>query len=269
MLHRSRPESLPERQIVRMPFWEPGGHFEIREATGAGGMPTVEVEGYAAVFEYEYQMYGGPPYGWIERILPGAFDETLAEGPDVVFLVNHKDLPLARSKSGTLALEVDDHGLLMRATLALEDPDVAALVPKMRRKDVTEMSFAFRVMEQIWRQHDDWPEDEEWPPARDIAKVNINRGDVSVVTFGASDATEIDFRAALDRFGEVAMEDPERALAEMRSLGWREDLLPSVIEAARRDAGGASTTEEDGTSERDASGGDGMSLAFALSQLDD
>lgn len=259
-----RPELLPERQILRAPL---GTEWEIREATSTAGAPVVELEGYAAVFNYEYEMYGGPPYGWIERILPGAFDETLAEKPDVVFVVNHEGLPLARTRSETLSLTIDDHGLLMGATLDASDPDVSALVPKIRRRDVTEMSFAFRVLEQIWRQHDDWPEDEEYPPARDLVKVNINRGDVSVVTFGASDATEIDFRAAVELFGQVAADDPERALVEMRSAGWDEDLLQSVIEAVRRDAHGDTGVTENVT--RDGDDGGGMPLALALHHLDD
>ncbi len=261
MSRHQRPDT-PERQTVRLSTSLDASRFEVRQTSGAGGSNLVELEGYASVFDHEYEMYGGPPYGWIERIRPGAFTETLADKPDVVFVVNHEGLPLARTRSQTLTLAEDDHGLLMRARLDGDDPDVAALVPKMKRNDVTEMSFAFRVTEQLWRQHPDYEEDSEYPPGRDITKVNINRGDVSVVTFGASDATEIDFRAALASFGQVAAEDPERALVEMRSAGIDPTVLRSVIDAA------ASGADEEQV-RRDAGPEDGMSLALALSQLDD
>lgn len=70
--------------------------FEIRAIDDA----TVAVEGYAAVFNQE-TVIGGR---WREQIAPGAFRDAI-DRDDVVFLINHEGLPLARSRSGTLELD--------------------------------------------------------------------------------------------------------------------------------------------------------------------
>jgi HK97 family phage prohead protease len=156
---------------------------EVREADDG----VVSFAGYATVFNRNYEVYDA--YGMFqERIASAAFDRTLREEPDVVLVINHAGLPLARTKSGTLRLEPDAIGLRVFAELDSEDPDVRALLPKMRRGDVDEMSFAFRVVDDVWT--DDYSE-------REITQVNLHRGDVSVVTFGANPHTMAMVRAAL------------------------------------------------------------------------
>jgi HK97 family phage prohead protease len=159
-------------------------NVEVREDADAG---TVRFAGYATVFEREYEVHDA--FGaYTERIAPTAFGRTLREDPDVVLVVNHEGLPLARTKSGTLRLSTDQVGLRVDAELDPEDPDVRALLPKMRRGDVDEMSFAFRVNDQVWSS--DYTD-------RLITEVNLHRGDVSVVTFGANPHTLAALRAAL------------------------------------------------------------------------
>jgi HK97 family phage prohead protease len=156
---------------------------EVREEDDG----AVSFNGYATVFNRNYEVYDS--YGMFqERIAPSAFDRTLREEPDVVLVINHAGLPLARTKSGTLRLEPDAIGLRVYAELDPEDPDVRALLPKMRRGDVDEMSFAFRVTDDVWSE--DYSE-------REITQVNLHRGDVSVVTFGANPHTMAMVRAAL------------------------------------------------------------------------
>ncbi|CDZ43236.1 Phage prohead protease, HK97 family [Neorhizobium galegae bv. officinalis] len=149
---------------------------EIRAVEG-----TVKVSGYAAVFNQETDIGGY----YREVIEPGAFAEALGRD-DVVFLINHDGLPLARTRSGTLKLSEDAKGLFMEAELDAEDPDVKAIVPKMKRGDLDKMSFAF------------WPDVHEWddtqnPPLRSIKKVRLF--DVSIVTTPAYDGTEIGLRS--------------------------------------------------------------------------
>jgi HK97 family phage prohead protease len=105
----------------------------------------VTVEGYAAVFNQATDIAGL----FREQIAPGAFDDAIGRD-DVVFLVNHDGLPLARTRSGTLELSQDDHGLKMRSVLDETDPDVQKIAGKMKRGDLDKMSFAF------------YPEIEEW-----------------------------------------------------------------------------------------------------------
>ena len=152
--------------------------LEACELRGDTAGDTLTLTGQASVVDHPYtvrDMFGE----FRETIAEGAFDKTLSEGPDVVLLVNHEGLPLARTASGTLRLAADPH-LSVHATLDKNDPDVQRIETKMRRRDLSEMSFAFRVTRQEW--------DEDYTERR-ITEVNLNRGDVSVVNYGANDAT--------------------------------------------------------------------------------
>ena len=171
------------------------------------------LEGYASTFE-EYEMYGGPErYGWIERIDKGAFDKTLREKPDLHLLLNHQGAPLARTKSGTCDLSVDDHGLKVVARLDKRDPEAQSLWVKMDRGDMDEMSFAFRVKDQEWSAapgFEDLDDDETY---RLITEVSLHKGDVSVVNFGANPTTSVNLRSALEFLAEC----DEKDLTEIRS----------------------------------------------------
>lgn len=202
---RRRPIELadsPEHRSI------PIDTFDIAE----GDDNTLVIKGYASTFQ-PYEMYGGPAngYGWIEQIDRGAFDRTLRENPDLHLLINHEGLPLARTKSGNLFLSVDDHGLHVVAHLDRSDPDVQRLEPKMRRKDMDEMSFAFRVKGQAWQSTDEYPEDPE--ALRTITEVSLHKGDVSVVNWGANPTTSVSIDRALRALAEC---DP-RELVEARS----------------------------------------------------
>lgn len=184
-MKRNAPQ-LPERQISTFPFQV----RDIRGVRSADGSSLVRVEGEATVYGYEYEVYGGPKHmGWYEQTAKGAADKTLTENPDVVFLLNHAGLPVARTKSKTLELAGTKTGLFVGSELDTRDTDVSNLLVKMERGDVDEMSFAFRVTEQTWKAHADYPDDEM--SLRIIDEFNLHRGDVSAVTFGASDATHI------------------------------------------------------------------------------
>lgn len=146
----------------------------------------VTVEGYAAVFDQMTDI--GAQF--MERIAPGAFTDSLDRGDDVVFLINHDGLPLARTGSGTLSLSQDDHGLKVRTRLDGADPDALRIIGKMRRGDLDKMSFAF------------WVEREEWDQAGDVPVRTILAAalhDVSIVTTPAYQGTEIGLRS-LARF---------------------------------------------------------------------
>ncbi|MDE4059764.1 HK97 family phage prohead protease [Phaeobacter gallaeciensis] len=153
---------------------------EVRETEAEG----VKVGGYAAVFD-EWADIGGY---FQERIMPGAFEGRLED--DVQFLVNHRDLPLARTTSGTLTLTVDERGLYMETTLDPSDPDAARIIPKLQRGDLSKMSFAFTV--------EDGGKD-EWDHSGDVPKRTITRigkmYDVAVVSSPAYGGTEIGLRS--------------------------------------------------------------------------
>ncbi|MFI6819259.1 HK97 family phage prohead protease [Nonomuraea sp. NPDC050328] len=166
--------------------------LEVRAQAGGKTL----VAGYASVTEEPYEMwdwYG--PYSEVVRA--GAFTKTLGESPAVQLLLNHEGLAMAYTKSGTLRLAEDDTGLHMEAEVNPARGDVRDMLAALEDGDVDEMSFAFRVIRQNWS-----PDYEQ----RDIVEVSLNRGDVSVVNFGANPATSVERLALrgldLDRMGE-------------------------------------------------------------------
>lgn len=186
--------------------------------------------GYASTFQ-PYEMYGGPERGgWIEQLDPHAFDVTLRGKPDLNLLINHQGMPLARTKSGTLTLSVDSHGLRVEARLDRSDPDVQRLEPKMQRGDMTEMSFAFTVKRQTWSAA---PGFDDPRSHRLITEVSLHKGDVSVVNYGANPTTsaEIQSKRRLKRMGRKTL-----SLAEAETQAMLDDKKTStaVMERAKR-----------------------------------
>jgi phage head maturation protease len=96
---------------------------------------------------------------------------------------------MAYTKAGTLRLSEDSTGLHMGADINTERYDVSDMLTAIRDGNVDEMSFAFRVTRQQWSPDYD---------QRDIQEVDIHRGDVSVVNFGANPATSVDAMRGLD-----------------------------------------------------------------------
>lgn len=212
MSDRTRLVGATERRNVAV------SEFEVRSEGD-----DLVLDGYASIFESGYDVFGGPDRGgWTEIVDRKAFDASLAKKPDVHLLVNHEGLPLARTKSGTMDLTADRKGLRVLARLERNDPDVAALAPKMRRGDMDEMSFAFRTVRQ------EWNEDEN---ERRLLEVNIHKGDVSVVNFGANDATSVQLRRLSDAVALLGTVEPEEALAELRAA--LDNPLESLTEAQR------------------------------------
>jgi HK97 family phage prohead protease len=175
------------------------GDVEIREADDG----TLHLTGYASVTETPYEVGF-----YTETIKRGAFGRTLSESPDVVLLLNHEGLPLARTKAGTLRLSEDDVGLRTEADLDPEDPDTIRLKRKRDRGDLDgQMSMAFQVTSQRW--------DEDYT-RREITSLSLARGDVSVVTHGASPTTSSSIRGA-------------NAMAALADLG-NEVIVSALVE---------------------------------------
>lgn len=153
--------------------------LEVRAKKGASGVSTVE--GYASVTEAPFEMWDwlGP---YSEVVRTGAFAKTLAENPQVQLLLNHGGLAMAYTKAGSLRLAEDTTGLHMEADVSTKRSDVGDMLAALEEGSVDEMSFAFRVTRQQWSPDFD---------QRDILEVDLHRGDVSVVNFGANPATSV------------------------------------------------------------------------------
>lgn len=166
--------------------------LEVRAGKTAG---TSAIDGYASVVEVPFDMYDmfGP---YSEVIRSGAFTRTLNANPQVQLLLNHEGLSMAYTKAGTLQLAEDSTGLHMTAELNSTRSDVRDMLTAIEDGNVDEMSFAFVTTRQQWSPDYD---------QRDILEVDLNRGDVSVVNFGANPATSVSMRAQdFDHLDETA-----------------------------------------------------------------
>lgn len=154
-----------------------GTTFETRESEN--GKKTIA--GYFVVFNSETELFPGA----FESVDPGAFDETL--GGDIRALTNHDTtLVLGRTKSGTLMLRIDSHGLWGEIEINENDMDALNLYERVRRGDVDQCSFGFDIKEEEteWRENGTV----KWT----IKKVDLY--EVSVCTFPAYEDTGVQAR---------------------------------------------------------------------------
>ena len=199
--------------------------YEVRSLSGSG----VELQGYASTTETPYTMHDmfGP---YDEIVRAGAFGKTLAEGADVAYLANHEGLTMARTKNNTLTLSEDSAGLLTVANLDTSRSDVRDLVAAVEREDIDEMSFAFRVIRQQWS-----PDDSQ----RSLVELDLNRGDVSSVNYGANPTTNVSlvraFRksrpAELHRMADECRAGKALSASTMTVLSQVLDLLATADDA--------------------------------------
>lgn len=193
------------------------------------GKEFVQLDGVASVVETWYEMYDfwGP---FNEKVAKGAFDKTLSSGPDVAFLLNHKGMTMARTKtSKTLELWTNEQGsLAIRALLNAQRQDVQDLRHAIDDGDIDQMSFAFRITDGSW--NFDFTE-------FTILEVDLDRGDVSAVNYGANPYTSISARARQAFDAIATLEGPAlaeaRARIEARMAATAPDLAPVATENAR------------------------------------
>jgi HK97 family phage prohead protease len=165
------PKSVSDRRAI--------AYSNIEARADGDGLTLI---GYAAVWDSPSE-----PLPWIEYVKRGAFSKTLNDGADVRLLIDHEGVPLARTKSGTLRLSEDEKGLRTEATLDPANPDAARLISALGRGDISQMSFAFRVVK------DSWSADRQ---TRELREVQLF--DVSVVTFPAYEETVAELRGRND-----------------------------------------------------------------------
>lgn len=163
------------------------GSFDGRDGVTIGGLASVTERAYEM-----WDMFG--PYQ--EVVAADAFDATLGRSPLVEFTVNHGaggGLPMAHTRNGTLALvraDSDDDtpgGLDFRALVDPQRTDVADMLLAMERGDLAEASFKFHIVRGQWS-----PDYTEYR----ILEVDLERGDVSAVNFGANPLATSGLRAS-------------------------------------------------------------------------
>jgi hypothetical protein len=165
---------VPDREVRKL------AKLEVRATPDGGAI----LEGYATVYNYAYDLGGGPAAGGFTEIIASGAAAKSAGEADVRLLVNHDGIPLARTKSGTMTLQSDDIGLRVTAQLDPTNPMSASLRSAMERGDMDQMSFAFKVLRDSWDAQYD---------VRTIHEVKLF--DVSMVTYPASPATVAKIRS--------------------------------------------------------------------------
>jgi len=184
-----------------------------------GDQQYYHLEGIASVTDKAYRMWD--MFGEYDEIVErGAFTDTLAANPDVAFLLNHKGMTMARTSAGTLQLAMADDGLKSDAWLNPKRQDVKDLILAIEERSITEMSFAF-MLEEGW-----WSEDFQ---TFKISKLNIDRGDVSAVNYGANPYTSIAARSR-EIFADLDHLPTGAARAALDQLAARQDLVVAAPE---------------------------------------
>lgn len=150
---------------------------EVRKKDDSG----LAFTGHAAVFD-ERTWIGPKKWGFYEQVDRGFFRNVLDD--DAAFLVNHDPNILLARSPGTLSLSVDNRGLVTDADFDPEDPEAVMWAGRIRRGDMTQMSFAFTVAE------DKWEEDSETGEETRTLLTAERLYDVSAVTYPAYDGTD-------------------------------------------------------------------------------
>lgn len=135
--------------------------------------------GYAIVFNKLSLNLGG----FRERIAPEAIDRTLRENVDVRALLDHNPAQiLGRLSADTLRLKPDQYGLRVE----IDAPNTSYArdaLESVGRRDISGMSFGFRVFDDEW-------EDEDEMPIRTVTDMVVR--EVSIVTFPAYTDTDVE-----------------------------------------------------------------------------
>lgn len=201
-------------------------------------------EGHAAVFNSRTAIGNPLTWGFYEEIAPGAFTKTISEG-DARFLVDHDTrMVVSRVSAGSLRLAQDQLGLAVDADLDEDLSYVRDLVVNLRNKNITGMSFGFRVVKDDWEPVEIETVDGDKAEAELRIIREVQLFEVSAVTFPAYEDTDAGLRSvgvALAARGDDAAFD--------RRAQYRPELL-----SFRREPG-ESTRGTDATQPGETTGG--------------
>lgn len=184
---------------------------EVRE----GEEKSYIVEGYATTFGDTYELYREGNYIIKENVDKNAFANT--DMSDVVFQIDHGGRVYARTKNGSVQLDIDEHGLHQRTNLGLTS-SARSVYEDIEAGNYYQMSFAFTVT------NDSYAEEQQADGTVVLTRTILEVGklyDVSAVSFPANPNTSISARTKEICDGEIAKIEAERLHAleikEMRT----------------------------------------------------
>jgi uncharacterized protein len=166
--------------------------FEIR-----AGEEGAIVEGYALVFDVAETMYEYDGIKYQEQIRTGALDNAAMR--DVVLNYNHGGKPVARTKNGTLDLNVDGRGLFIRADLS-GTAEGRELYEEVKGGYLDKMSFAFTI------NADEYNKEQHLRTITEVKRIY----DVAIVDIPAYESTSVSARSYFEA-------EAERERAEARA----------------------------------------------------
>lgn len=199
------------------------------ERRAVDGVEVPVLRGHAAVFDQWTTLYEGRYWTWKEVVRRGAFASAIAERQDVVGLFNHdRNYVLARTSSGTLALEEDARGLADSYELLDSQSNRDLVIGPVERGDISGQSFAFLPRnkgDEVVTRREDGSVLIERPGERVTLRMegdllieerellSVDLFDVSVVTTPAYSGTDVGLRSAM-----IGPFNPEARTAEARTL---------------------------------------------------
>lgn len=187
--------------------------LSLRESRSSSSGSGWDFSGIASATNVNYQMYDffGP---YDEQVVGGAFQATLAQSDlDCPLVLGHDSMRrIARTTNGSLKLAETDEGLQCDAPgLDPSDADVAYIAPKIRSGLIDEMSFRFIIVRGEWS-----PDFTQF----NILETDINRGDVSIVGYGANPTTSVQLRSIAQKLQVGRALDAQDVNVLTQALGW-------------------------------------------------
>jgi HK97 family phage prohead protease len=190
---------------------------------------------------------GKGPYGFREKVNPGAGTKSINDG-DIVLLDNHESrLPLARMSAGTLEMRDGAAGGDWEATLA-NTTYARDVAENVRAGNYGGCSFGFEVIRDKWMDDEGNPASPLDGTQREILEMKVH--EISVCTFPA--------------YGDTMVSPRDQALAARGALDEREDRAGKMLQKVgtnKDDTDGPSDTKEDDPAEGDSSDGTGKKKA--------
>lgn len=176
---------------------------QARAAEGGEEAKKLVVEGYAVRFNSQTVLFEYDGVEYKEQIDSRAFEE--AKMDDVIFNYNHSGKVMARTRNGTLTLEVKDDGLFIRAELG-GTAEGRQLYEEIKGGYIDRMSFRFSVREESFDK-----ENHLWT-VRKVKRLY----DVSAVDIPAYDDTSIEARKNFILEAEAQEKREREAAADLR-----------------------------------------------------
>lgn len=179
------------------------------------------VEGYATTFGDPYELFRDGKYVMREEVDKDAFKDT--DMSDVIFQIDHEGRVYARTRNGSLGLDIDEHGLKTTTDLGLTESS-RSVYEDISAGLYDRMSFAFTVNKDSYTEEE--TENGDIIVTRTILGIS-KLYDVSAVSFPANPNTDISARSK-DLFdGEIKRFEAER-LREQKITECRKALKEQI-----------------------------------------